>query len=135
MRVILDDEMSLIPLLKNIKKLINNRMFQLRKIRKYINTHAAILIYKQTILPIFDYHGFLLISLNVGDKNDLQVMQNDALRYCNGLNLLDKISIPVLHNSIKFRTTQTETTVENNVYSVYKSTFTYGYKCKYQKSN
>ena len=56
--IILDKEMSLLPLLNNIKKRVNNRMFQFRKIRKYTTTHAAILIYKQTILPIFDYAGF-----------------------------------------------------------------------------
>ena len=98
--VILDNEMSLSPLLKNIKKRISNRMFQLRKIRKYVNTHAATLIYKQTILPIFDYPGFLLISVNNGEKHDLQIMENDAIRFCKGLKLLDKVSIPVIHNSI-----------------------------------
>ena len=91
--IILDAEMSLIPLMKNIKKRVNNRMFQLRKIRKYINKQAAIMIYKQTILPIFDYAGFLLISVNAGDKHDLQVMQNDALRFCNGLKLLDMMPV------------------------------------------
>ena len=98
--IILDAEMSLIPLMKNIKKRVNNRMFQLRKIRKYINKQAAIMIYKQTILPIFDYAGFLLISVNAGDKHDLQVMQNDALRFCNGLKLLDMMPVALLHNSV-----------------------------------
>ena len=98
--VILDNEMSLCPLLKNIKKRVNNRMFQLRKICKYITNHAATLIYKQTILPIFDYPGFLLTSLNSGDKHDLQVIQNDALRFAKSLKLLDMIPIPQLHNSV-----------------------------------
>ena len=99
--IILDNEMSLIPLVKNIKKRVNSRIFQLRKVRKYMNVHAAILVYKQTILPILDYSGFLLISVNDGVKHDLQIMQNDSLRFCKGIKLLDKISIPILHNSIK----------------------------------
>ena len=52
---------------------------------------AFILVYKQTILPIFDYVGFLLISLNNSDKYDLHVIQNDALRFCKSIQLLDKI--------------------------------------------
>ena len=63
-----------------------------------MNQHAAILVYKQTILPIFDYAGFLLISVGNGIKHDLQVMQNDAIRFCKNI---DRVSIPVLHNSIK----------------------------------
>ena len=50
---------------------------------------------------MFDYAGFLLISVSIGIKHDLQVMQNDALRFCKGIKLQDKVSIPILHNSIK----------------------------------
>ena len=70
--------MNLTPLVRNIKKRVSNRKFQLRKVRKYMNEHAAILVYKQTIMPIFDYAGHLLISTCDGVKHDLQVMQNDA---------------------------------------------------------
>ena len=58
------------------------------------------MVYKQTILPILDYAGFLLISLNNNDKHDLQIMQNDALRFCKGLQLLDNVAIKTLHDSI-----------------------------------
>ena len=64
-----------------------------------MNEHASILVYKQTILPIFDYSGFLLISITNGIKHDLQIMQNDALRFCKCLNLRDMVSIPILHNT------------------------------------
>ena len=79
---------------------MTNKVFALRKIRKYVTDEAATLIYKQTILPIFDYAGFLLISLSNSDKYDLQVMQNDALRFCKGIQLLDKVSIAKIHDSI-----------------------------------
>ena len=52
------------------------------------------------IYLIFDYAGFLLISLNNNDKHKLQIMQNDALRFCKGLQLLDKEAIKILHDSI-----------------------------------
>ena len=66
--------MSLTPLVNNIKKRVNNKIFQLRKVRKYMNQHDAILVYKQTILPIFDYAVFLLlISVTHGIKHDLLI--------------------------------------------------------------
>ena len=98
--LILDNEMTLQPLFKNIKKRVNNKIFSLRKLRKYLDQNAAILVYKQTILPIFDYAGFMLISLNDGDKTELQVTQNDAQRYCKNVQMLDKVSIAKLHDSI-----------------------------------
>ena len=98
--LILDNEMTLQPLFKNIKKRVNNKIFSLRKLRKYLDQNAAILVYKQTILPILDYAGFMLISLNDGDKTELQVTQNDALRYCKDVQMLDKVSIAKLHDSI-----------------------------------
>ena len=69
------------------------------KIRKYLTEEAV--VYKQTILPIFDYGGFLLISLNNSDKYELQVVQNDALRFCKNIHMLDKISIPKMHDSVR----------------------------------
>ena len=81
----MDSEMNLTPLT------YSNKMFALRKIRKYLTCDAAVLVYKQTIMPIFDYEGFLLISLNNNDKSDLQIMQNDALRYCKGILYVFKV--------------------------------------------
>ena len=40
-----------------------------------------------------------LDKINNSDKQDLQVMQNDALCLCKGLKLLDMVSIPVIHKS------------------------------------
>ena len=56
--LMLDNEMTLVPLLKNIKKRVNNKIFMLRKLRKYLTKEAAIFVYKQTILPILDYAVF-----------------------------------------------------------------------------
>ena len=42
----------------------------------------------------------ILISLNDGDKYDLQVMQNDSLRYCKDIGMLDKVSIAKIHDSV-----------------------------------
>ena len=45
----LDNIMSLNALIKDIKKKISNKIFVFRKIRIYLNFHAAVLVYKQTI--------------------------------------------------------------------------------------
>ena len=58
---------------------------------------AAILIYKQTILPLIDYAGFMFIACNHHAKEDLQIMQNDILRICCQYKLSDRISIGRLH--------------------------------------
>ena len=59
------------------------------------------LIYKQMILPLIDYAGFLLISCRLCDKSDLQVLQNDILRICDRSRVSDRISIEKLHNRYK----------------------------------
>ena len=50
-------------------------------------------IYKQMILPMIDDAGFLLICCRLGDKADLQKMQNDILRICCGSRIADRVSI------------------------------------------
>ena len=71
----LDKEMTLNGLLVDVKKSVLNKLFTLRKLRKYITEKCSISIYKQTILPIFDYVGFLLIACNKSVRHDLQVLQ------------------------------------------------------------
>ena len=95
--IILDVEMTLQPLLKHVKKTITTRLFSLRKIRKYITDKTAVTIYKHTILPIIDYSGFLLLSCCVGDRYDLQKIQNDILRVCFRSALIDRMKICDLH--------------------------------------
>ena len=72
-------------------------MFNLRKLRQYITEKSAIAIYKQTILPVFDYAGFMLISCNKSDRQDLHTIQNDALRTCYNVRRRDKLSVSNMH--------------------------------------
>ena len=50
------------------------------------------------ILPLFDYSGFLLLSCNKSDREDLQTIQNSALRFCSGIRLSDRISLVNIRN-------------------------------------
>ena len=84
-----------------MKKRVTGQLFKLRKLRKSITTFCAISIYKQTILPLLDYAGFLLQSINISDCSDLQVLQNDALRTCYNVRRRDRMSIKKLHGEAK----------------------------------
>ena len=95
--VYLDNEMSLSPLISYVKKTVSNKIRTLVKIRKYITTNCALSIYKQTIFPLFDYAGFLLISCNKSDRGDLQVIQNNVLRTCYNVRLMDRLSLFDMH--------------------------------------
>ena len=89
--------MNLTSLLSDTKKRVLNKLFNLRKLRYYINEKGALAIYKQTILPLLDYAGFLLISCTKSDRHDLQIIQNDALRVCYNVKRRDKLSILNMH--------------------------------------
>ena len=80
---------------------INTQLFELRKLRKSVTDFCAISIYKQTILLLFDYAGFLLQSLNSSDRSDPQVLQNDPLRTCYNVRRRDRMSIKKLHSRAK----------------------------------
>ena len=88
--ITLDREMNLTSLLNGTKKSVVNKLFNLRKFRHFITEKCALAIYKQTILPVLDYAGFVLISCNKSDRHDLQVLQNDALRTCFNVKRRDK---------------------------------------------
>ena len=73
----------------------------LRKIRRNITTYAAISLYKQMMLPLFDYSGYMLLSCNLGQKRELQRIQNSCIRTCLLYNRIDHITIGQLHREMK----------------------------------
>ena len=83
--------------LADTKRIVLQKLFSLRKLRYYITEKCALSIYKQTILPIFEYSGFLLISCTKSDRYDLQVMENDALWTCFNVKRRDKLSVLNMH--------------------------------------
>ena len=82
--VIVDAELSLSHHIPEVHNRVQRKIFHLRKIRKYLNEFAAFQVYKQTILPLLDYCGFLAMSGNKSAYTSLQTLQNDALRACVG---------------------------------------------------
>ena len=59
---------------------INIRLYQLGKLRKYITNNIANLIYKQTIIPLFDYADFLIESGRNVLIERLDTLHSKALR-------------------------------------------------------
>ena len=61
------------------------KIIQLKRMRSFLNKKAAILIYKNMILPIMEHGDIFLASLSVATKKKLQIMQNKALRTALGM--------------------------------------------------
>ena len=95
--VYLDAEMTLQPLVSHVKKITSCKIKTFSRIRRCITTQCAVTIYKQTIMPLFDYAGFLLISCNKSDRGDLQVIQNNCLHICYDVRLRDRVTLINMH--------------------------------------
>ena len=93
----LNDELTLANEYKAVYRKAERKVYTLGKLRYFVDKKTALLIYKQAVLPYFDYGGFLLVSCNMGQKNDLQVLQNNALRICLKYRLVDRVSERALH--------------------------------------
>ena len=68
---------------KHINKTISTASLKIRQLcrmRAFLNTKAATLVYKNMILPIIEYGDIFLTGVNVADKKKLQMMQNKGLR-------------------------------------------------------
>ena len=80
-------------------KLVQNLGFKLRtfgKIRRYLNTRAALTVYKSTILPIIDYNDYFQFLWNAEKSRKLQKVQNWGLRIAFSGKRLSELE---LHNS------------------------------------
>ena len=56
------------------------KILQLRKLRRFVTKEAALMVYKNMVLPILEYANILMNSLKAETKKKLQVLQNKALR-------------------------------------------------------
>ena len=67
---------------------VTDKLKYLRRIRRFINSKAALAIYKNMILPILEYGDILLISTKVSTRKRLQTLQNKALKCALGVDPL-----------------------------------------------
>ena len=69
------------------------------RIRRFVNTKAALTIYKSTILPIIDYNNYFQMMWNVDKRHRLQKLQNWGLRIVyNYFNNGPKLNEEEMHN-------------------------------------
>ena len=76
----LDEQLSLETHANELIRKVSAKIYQLTKIRSFITGKAAILIYKNMILPILEYADIFLHSASNEIRKELQTLQNKALR-------------------------------------------------------
>ena len=76
----LDEQLSLDTHANLLIKRVSDKIYQLTKIRSFITQKAALLIYKNMILPILEYGDVFIHSASKGIRKKLTVLQNKALR-------------------------------------------------------
>ena len=59
---------------------VTNKLRQFRRMRSFLNTRAALLVYKGTILPILEYGDIFLSAATAENRRRLQILQNRGLR-------------------------------------------------------
>ena len=68
---------------KHITKMIakvTDKVKQLRNMRKFLNTKAAMTVYKNMILPMIEYSDIFLVAASKDNRDKMQILQNKALR-------------------------------------------------------
>ena len=95
---IIDDELTMIPEFNAVYRRVDHKVFMLNRLRYLLIKKAALLVYKQAILPFIDYAGFMLMTCKLGCRKDLQVLQNNALRVCLRYSMVDHVTIERLHD-------------------------------------
>ena len=80
--IILDADFTLVKTVSKSISTASNRNHMLGKMRRSVTKGTAILVYKQTILPVLEYCGYLYNGLIDSQYKRLQYTQNRCLRTC-----------------------------------------------------
>ena len=95
----LDEQLTLETYANSLIQKVSNRIYQLTKIRSFITKKAALLIYKNMILPILEYGDIFLHSASQIIRKKIQILQNKALRCA--LNKDKRYDSDALHTEAK----------------------------------
>ena len=76
----LDEQLTLETHATALITRVSNRIYQLTKIRPFITKKAALMIYKNMILPILEYGDVFIHSAPQKVRKKLQTLQNKALK-------------------------------------------------------
>ena len=78
--MLLDKSLSLENHLQKVIQRTTAKMVELRKMRRFLNTQAALMVYKSMILPIIEYGNIFLGACSLDSRKKLQSLQNKSLR-------------------------------------------------------
>ena len=125
---IIDNELTMIPKYKAVYRRVEHKIFMLGKLRYFIDKKAALLVYKQAILPFLDYAAFVLLSCGKGYKKDLQILQNNALRICLRYCMVNHVTIVQLHGEANLQSLE-----QRRIFQILKLLYNYSKNGKYVK--
>ena len=54
--VVLDDKLSFVKNVERVINVVNSKIISLARLRKYMDQHTSVLLYKHMILPLLDYN-------------------------------------------------------------------------------
>ena len=97
--VFLDECLTLNSNYNSIFKKYSYKIHQFGKIKKYIDKHTHIMVYKQTILPLVEYVSFMLFFNRACDIEKLQRLQNRCLHMCLDINNPRDMSVLRVHEA------------------------------------
>ena len=98
----LDSRLTFEPAIAELSKKVNNRLFNLAKIRMLISLSTALVIYKTSIATLFDYASFFYVAASGENLLKLQRLQNRGLRTC--LNTNNRVhTVDELHSKGKIQ--------------------------------
>ena len=64
---------------------VSGKLKQFHRMRSFLSTKAALLVYKSMVLPILEYGDIFLCATTVKNRKRLQVLQNKGLKCALGL--------------------------------------------------
>ena len=102
--VTIDHRLTFKPQALGLIKTTGYKVVLLGRIRKYMDELQASLVYKQMVVPYFDYANFTIDCTTDSLIGKLQKIQNRGLRVCKYSNMYERSSATELHNyfDIKF---------------------------------
>ena len=78
--VTLDSQLNYGRHVSNVLSNASLRLRQLRRMRSFLTTKAATMVYKNMILPIVEYGDVLMFAASAENRRKLQILQNKGLR-------------------------------------------------------
>ena len=95
----LDNSLTYNLYVNRIISSVTSKLKQFRRMRGFLNTKAALMVYKGMLLPILEYGDIFLVGASATNIKRLQILQNKGLRCA--LNRDTDTSIVDLHKSAK----------------------------------